>query len=162
MWGAMPDIVATYDEVRVQAALVRLVHHQAAVAPQQKVVLYLAEQDAVRHELHGCPVPKAAVVPHLQRAQRGSGRRLNMYLANQEPAKDSSLWQPCLALLRNLKGMSGACCTLLGMVRQKDVLGTLDTMTSWQRCGAGIGLNLQAWGHIYQTCGTRLSRPQQG
>ena len=55
----------TKQQVCVEAALVRLIKHQDAVAPEQQVALQLAQQDAVRHELDGSVLPNLPVIPHL-------------------------------------------------------------------------------------------------
>ncbi len=58
----------TQEEVCVEAALVGLVQNQDAVGAQQQVALQLAQQDAVRHKLHGCVIADLAVIPHLRMA----------------------------------------------------------------------------------------------
>ena len=61
-------LALTQQDVGVQAALVRLVDDDGAVAAQQEVLLDLAHQDAVRHELHRRRVADPPVIPHLRSA----------------------------------------------------------------------------------------------
>ena len=55
----------TKQQVCVEAALVSLIKHQDAVAPEQQIALQLAQQNPVRHELHCSVLPNLPVIPHL-------------------------------------------------------------------------------------------------
>ena len=45
-----------------------LVQDQDAVGAQQQVALQLAQQDAVRHEFHGCVFAHLTIISHLRMA----------------------------------------------------------------------------------------------
>ncbi|MDR8821975.1 hypothetical protein FEQ05_05719 [Burkholderia pseudomultivorans] len=124
------------QEVNVQAALVRLVDDQRVVRLQQRVGLRLGEQDAVRHQLHGCTRREIVGEPHLvadhfaeRRAEflgdpaagRRRGETARLRVANQAGAAGAEAAAEFETDLRQLRGLARA-----GLAAHDDDLMTGD------------------------------------